>query len=126
MKPKGAPVTFSLADLRRLAGVLARLGSPHDGEKLAAAHLADQFIRDRKVSWSDVLHAEPPLAVVIQPTEPRYWRQCAEELLFEHQGALSAWEETFLQSILERGRGLSARQEAVLLRIASKCGAPTW
>ena len=79
---------MTLADLRRLAGVLARLGSPHEGERLAAAHLADQFIRDRNVSWSDVLHAEPPRAVVLQPMTPRYWRQCAEEILFEHAGAI--------------------------------------
>ena len=119
-------MTLSLADLRRLAGVLARLGSPQAGERLAAAHLAHRFIRDRNVSWSDVLHAEPPRAVVLQPTTPRYWRQCAEEVLFEHAGAISAWEQGFLQSILQKGRALSPKQEAVLLRIADKCGAPTW
>ena len=118
--------SLSPSELRKLASICARFSSPFDGERLAAANLADKFVKDHGVDWTDVLHAEPPMPIVIQPDTPRYWRQCAEEILFEHAGAISAWEQGFLQSILQKGRGLSQKQEAVLLRIAAKCGAPSW
>jgi hypothetical protein len=113
-------------ELRKLAQICAMFGSPYDGERASAALLADKLVRDRGVSWTDVLHAEPPAPVVIQPTAPRYWRQCAEEVLFEHPGALSEWETGFLQDILQRGRALSDKQAIVLRRIAQKTGAPEW
>ena len=114
------------AELRKLAAICGRFGSPFDGERATAAGLADRLVRDHGVSWSDVLHAEPPLPVIIQPQTTRYWRQCAEELLYEHPGAVNDWEVGFLQSILQKGVALSIKQENILRRIATKCGAPQW
>jgi hypothetical protein len=119
-------VTLTVAELRKLAGICARFGSPFDGERANAAALADRLVRDRGATWTDVLHAEPPVPVVIQPQAPRYWRQCAEELLFEHSSAVTEWEQGCLQSILQKGDALSHKQEVILRRIATKCGAPTW
>lgn len=119
-------MTLTPSDLRKLVDVYDRFGSPFDGERSNAAALANRFVRDRGVTWTDVLHAEPPVPVVIQPQTTRYWRQCAEELLFEHPGAVNAWEQEFLQSILQKGYALSIKQEDILRRIAVKCGAPAW
>jgi hypothetical protein len=119
-------VALAPSELRKLAQICAMFGSAFDGERASAALLADRFINDHGVTWIDVLHAEPPVPVVVQPSTPRYWRQCAEEVLFEHPGALSEWETNFLQDILQRGRALSDKQEVVLRRCAQKTGAPEW
>ena len=39
---------------RRLARILARLASPFDGERAAAALLASAFLANHGLSWSDV------------------------------------------------------------------------
>jgi hypothetical protein len=65
----------------KLVKVLPMLGSDKPGEVVAAASAAP---------------------VVIQPSAPRYWRQCAEEVLFEHSGAVTGWEQELLQSILQK------------------------
>jgi hypothetical protein len=113
--------------LKRLAAIMERATrSTFDNERLTALTLAQQLLDDVGLSWSDALHAEPPVPIVIQPATPRYWRQTAEECLFEHTGALTAWEATFLQDILRRGFALSTKQETILRRIAGKTGAPLW
>jgi hypothetical protein len=89
----------------KLVKVLPMLGSVKPGEVVAAASAAP---------------------VIIQPQTPRYWRQCAEEVLFDHPGAVNDWEQEFLQSILQKGYALSVKQEGILRRIAVKCGAPAW
>jgi hypothetical protein len=114
-----------------LAALLARLKSPFDNERLAAATLATQFVEKHNTTWIEVLTPAPPPPVVIQtqaPTQtgPRYWRHCAEEALFDHSQALSEWEAQFLQDVLRRGYTPSAKQEAVLRRIANKTGVPAW
>ncbi len=119
-------MTLAPSDLRKLAAICDRFSSSFDGERAAAAKLADKLIKDRGATWTDVLHAEPPIPIVLQPSAPRYWRQCAEEVLFEHPGAVNAWEQEFLQSILQKGFALSEKQEIILRRIATKCGAPAW
>jgi hypothetical protein len=113
-------------ELKKLVQICAMLGSSYDGERANAAALADRFVKDHGLTWTDVLHAEPPTAVVIQPTTPRYWKDCAEAALFEHPGALSEWETGFLQDILQRGRALSPKQEAKVRVIAQKTGVPEW
>jgi hypothetical protein len=113
-------------ELRKLVQICAMLSSPYDGERANAAALADKLVKAHGLTWADVLHAEPPVPVVIQPTAPRYWRQCAEGVLFEHPGALSEWETGFLQDILQRGRALSDKQQVILRRVAQKTGAPEW
>ena len=50
----------------RLLGILARLGSPFEGERAAAGLLAHQFIKKRGVGWPDLIQpALPP------PEQPR-------------------------------------------------------
>jgi hypothetical protein len=119
-------VTLRPAELRKLVNICRMFSTSHDGERANAASLADKLVRDHGTDWADILHAEPPAPVAIQPQTPRYWRQCAEEILFEHPQAVTEWEQEFLQDILRRGYALSVKQDAVLRRIALKCGAPAW
>jgi hypothetical protein len=110
--------------LRRLAAIMERTASPFEAERLTALSLAKQMLDASGMCWADVLHAEPPAPVVV-PVD-RTWRQCAEQVLYDHTHALSEWEPGFVQDILRRGRALSQKQAAVLRRIAAKCGAPGW
>lgn len=115
------------AEVQRLAAILGRLGSEFAGERDAAALAASKFVHDRALGWEELLQAEPPTAVaVIDPGVTRYWKHAAEECLLEHSGALNDWETEFLQDLLRRGRAPTARQEAVLRRIATKTGVPQW
>jgi hypothetical protein len=118
---------FTAPQLKRLAQIMElATRSSFDPERLTALNLAQQLLDAVGLSWSDALHAEPPVPVIVQPTTQRYWRQCAEEILFEHTGALGSWEANFLQDILRRGRALSSKQEEKLRQIATKTGAPQW
>lgn len=111
-------------ELHRLVALCERLASDQLGERAAAALLATAFLKQRNICWSDVLHAEPAPVVVVQ--SDRCWRNAADDLLSEHQEALTDWEASFLASILSRARGLSEKQTATLVRIADKCGVPKW
>jgi membrane-bound lytic murein transglycosylase B len=115
---------LTLPALKRLAAILERTASPFDAERLTALSLAKQLLDAAGMGWADVLHAEPPVPVVVHAD--RTWRQCAEQCLYDHTQALSEWEQGFVQDVLRRGRALSSKQAAVLRRIAEKCGVPDW
>jgi hypothetical protein len=116
--------SLSVSELKRLAGICGLFASSSDGEALNAARLADEFLRRRNLSWADVLHAEPPALVVVQCD--RNWRKTAEQIVYDHEQALIAWEARFVQDLLRRGYAPTERQAVVLLRIARKCGVPGW
>jgi hypothetical protein len=116
--------SLSVLERKRLAGICGLFASSSDGEALNAARKADEFLRNRNLSWADVLHAEPPAPVVVQ--SDRNWRQVAEQILYDHEQALTAWEARFVQDRLRRGCAPSEAQAVVLLRIADKCGVPGW
>jgi hypothetical protein len=124
-------VKLPAPELQRLVRMLGMTGSDHDGEALNAARAAYRLVRTHGLTWEEVLQAEPPVPVVVQqPTTPRYWKNRAEECLFDHSQAISAWETDFLtdflQDILRRGYALSVKQESVMRRIATKTGVPEW
>jgi hypothetical protein len=116
--------SLSVSERKRLAGICGLFASSSDGEALSAARMADEFLRSRSLSWSDVLHAEPPAPAVVQ--SDRNWRKAAEQILDDHEQALIAWEARFVQDLLRRGYAPTAEQAVVLLRIADKCGVPGW
>ena len=43
------------AELIKLNRILGMLGSEHDGERAAAAQAASKFLRDRNLSWWDLI-----------------------------------------------------------------------
>jgi hypothetical protein len=80
--------------LRKLAGMF---GSHHDGERAAAAKLADDFVRRLGLTWSDVIAV------------PEEWQAMAKfctDLLHE----LNAREQDFIRGIAKLRRPPSDRQ----------------
>jgi hypothetical protein len=65
---------ISTVDRLRLAALLGMLGSSHVGERNNAAHLVEQFRRQRGLNWSDLLGRPPadaPAADEGPPSSPR-------------------------------------------------------
>lgn len=108
--------------LRRLVKVLGMLGSDHDGERAAAALQASRLLRDRGLTWEEVLARpratpNPYGPADLSDTAP-VWRQVAARC----RGAaarLSVWEVAFLDSIAGAAR-LSEAADQVLCLIADK------
>jgi len=105
-------------DRRRLAGVLARLSSDHAGERDAAALLASRIVRDRNVTWLDVLRADLP-ARAPNTANPHHNAAPGTDLAMclRHIGQLSAWEKQFVQSVATMPRR-SPGQSRKLVEIA--------
>ena len=87
-------------DRRRLAGVLARLASNHAGEREAAALLATRLVKDRDVTWLDVLQPDPPGH---RPggSNPGHNAGPGTDLALclRHVEKLTPWERHFVQSV---------------------------
>ena len=110
-------VTLSDPDRDRLAGILGRLASPFDGERAAAGLLATRFLAARGVQWADLLRPRLPA-----PDRREDWWALANSLLTDHADRLTDWEAGFLENLVRRFDRLSAKQRAVLDRLARKCG----
>lgn len=109
-------VALSSDDRRRLAGVLARLSSDHAGERDVAALLASRIVRDRHVTWLDVLRAHPR-----HDAAP----DSDLALCLRHLGQLNGWERQFVQSVaavMRRTPGQS-RKLAEIADVLRKSGA---
>ncbi len=93
-------VALSPDDRRRLAGVLARLSSNHAGERDAAALLASRIVRDRDVTWLDVLRADLP-ARTPDAAGPRHNAAPGSDLALclRHLSQLNGWEQQFVRSL---------------------------
>ena len=100
----------SLLDTRaaeRLARVCGMFGSTHDGERAAAAALADRLVRAHGLTWGQLLK---PKADSIE--------QMIAFALDQGEGTLDAWQEGFLRGI--RGRQfLTEKQLAKLDEIVA-------
>jgi hypothetical protein len=106
----------------RLCKLLGMLGSDHEGERAVAGRLASDLLRANKLTWADVIGAEPsevPCFRVRTWHEPRGHREAAAECLAWPE-ILTDWETDFLKSISSRWR-LSGRQRHCLVRIIDKC-----
>ena len=114
---------LSEAELDRLVKLLGLLSSDQAGERATAGAMAWRFIRERKLTWRDVLAPQP----VAQPQLPRAasaWRRIARECLAvdAQTDALSDWEHRFCQAIAERRWPPTTKQLQVLTRIAAGLG----
>jgi hypothetical protein len=108
---------LSATELKRLAKVLGRLGSDHDGEVLVAARMADQIVRKHLgASWDELLAPRTLIAPPPSNTAAKI------ALLRQHIDELSDWEVGFLAS-LSRFRRLSPKQLAVIDRLVAEIGA---
>jgi len=116
--PGVRPVIIAAAlDRELLARTLGMMGSSFDGEALAAARAADRLVRQAGLSWAEV----------ITPKSPEVPHREAIDIgaVVELSGiygrrALSAWERQFVDSLATWPEPLSAKQRAVLDRVARK------
>jgi hypothetical protein len=106
---------LSLSDRVRLAKLLSLLGSDHAGERDAAALVAHRFIRDRGLTWQNVLEPEaaPDANRNFEP-----WRQTVAACL-RQPGSLRQWEGGFLRSLSGFAR-ISPKQRSVLAQTAER------
>ena len=119
-------MTLAPADRNKLARVLGLLGSPHPGERDAAALAADRLVRGRGLNWADVLggaetsrrHGLPP------PPPPPYYGPVADHLgnlatCGRRPDLLTGWEKAFIAGLAQR-RTVSHRQREILAELAAR------
>jgi hypothetical protein len=104
----------TLLSRERLAAVLALLGSPHDGEALAAARTAERLRARAGATWADLLAPLP----AAKP-ERAAWRATVAQCR-AHPELLTPWETRFLAGLAAYRRGPSERQAVILARIAAR------
>jgi hypothetical protein len=104
------------ADRARLAAILGRLGSEHDGERAAAGLLATRFMRDHGLTWPDLLAAPAPST---PPPPVTDWRRRAAWCA-ERAELLSGWEASFLANMAERATPPTEKQGRVLDRLVQR------
>jgi hypothetical protein len=102
-------------DRERLVNLLGMLGSEHLGERGNAAALADRFVRERGLTWGDVLARQEPEKKL--PHLGTWRTRCAQ--LLERRGSLRPWELRFV-SDLPKFQRLSVKQRYVLDEIVSR------
>jgi len=94
----------------RTAGKLARIcgmfGSDHDGERAAAAAMADKLLRQRGLSWQQIIIPPSPMA-------PLTIEQMISAAL-SRPDLLTVWEEGFIRGI--RGRQYLTQKQIEKLR----------
>ena len=121
---------LSPVELRRLVGVLARLGSDFDGERAAAALLASRMLRDRGLSWDTLLSAGNAGAgrtIPPGPPDPSGNVDPGSDLALcqRHVGRLTAWEHEFVRSVARMRRRTpgQSRKLAEIADVLRKNGA---
>jgi hypothetical protein len=100
----------------RLAKLCGMFGSDHDGERAAAAQMADRLVKQHGLRWSDVISV---------PSTSSSSTTCASEKIafaLRNLGALSMWERGFIYSVKDKQK-LSPKQLAVLDQIFDKAKA---
>jgi hypothetical protein len=96
--------------LGRLVKICGVFGSDHDGERAAAAAMADKIVRDLGLTWADIIQSKQNLL-----PGPELESQLA--LIGSNVHMLNDWERRFVQS-LHRFPRFSPRQLATITRIA--------
>jgi hypothetical protein len=118
-------VPLTPTELERLRNICGRLGSDFDGERSTAALLATRLLKDKGLTWADVVMPTPP-APYRPADRTQHWRETVKALLAQ-PGSLRPWERTeFLPGLLGFDK-LSPKQRAILDQIATRVlgqGAP--
>lgn len=112
-----APARLPPALRNRLVGILGRLGSDHDGERAAAGLLASRMLRERGLSWDEVV-ATPDAA----PTGPLGAADAGRDLDLckRHWNDLGSWMRAFVIGVSNQRRPLTAAQRAKLAEVAAE------
>ena len=109
-------IALSGSDRTRLVAILGMLSSTHDGERASAALLATRMVRERNLTWGDLI-GEPAETPRQHEERATGWRSDLA-LAQRHVSFCSAWEQGFIGSLARR-RTVSAKQQCVLTEIAT-------
>lgn len=110
---------LSPTERTRLIGILGRLGSDHDGERAAAGLLASRMLRDKDLTWKDLLGGAPmPPAPLLEETFGLTPWRLQLNLAARHIHTLRSWEQEFVRNLLTRRRPPTQKQSVVLTEIA--------
>jgi hypothetical protein len=94
----------------RLAKLLGLLGSAHDGERAAAGAKADALVRERGLTWRQVIVPQNGSGTA----DHALWKFVAS-----NRDLLTDWERDFIRCIGGR-KSLSEKQWALLEQLAAK------
>jgi hypothetical protein len=115
---------LDLASAHRLAHICGMFGSDHDGEVVNAARLADRLVRERGLSWSQVIEARA--ATLQPPRKPACaaeWRALAMWLRRNFSQHLNSREGQFVAQ-MTAWRGMpTLKQQTWLTTIAERFAA---
>ncbi len=110
--------------LRRVAAIIPRLGSDHDGEIIAAAKALERTLASANHGFSDLADAILPPPPITPPLKKPAtdWKQAARWCAVYGVGVLTDRELEFVDDLAaSKGfRTLSVRQDAWLASILSK------
>lgn len=113
--PADSAARLAPAEHRRLVGILGRLGSDHDGERAAAGLLATRLLRDRGLSWDQVVPA--PDAPPAGP--PGAADALADlDLCKRRWNDLNSWHRQFIVGVSGQTRPMSPAQRAKVAEAA--------
>jgi hypothetical protein len=121
--PTGKLTPLATAERERLARLLGMVGSAHDGEALNAARLADRFVRERGLTWPDVIAAPaltPPASDPPPPREPADDWRAAAAFCLRHGDTLTQWEAEFCLAVSKYRCAPSSKQLAILRRLLTR------
>ena len=105
--------TLTPHDATRLVKLLGLLGSDQAGERDAAGLAAHRMLRDRGLTWGDVI-MPGPAAARSQGWE-HAWREMVN-ICLSRPGSLRIWEGDFLRSLRAFPR-ISPKQRSILVEI---------
>jgi hypothetical protein len=132
------------ADRTRLANLLGMLGSEHDGEIINAARAATRLVRDRGLTWHQVLAPKSSPQARLPPREPRKsrpapagptladlladWPDTWHEVVTHCRsaapaGVLGRWDADFLRVLAGYKNRPSPKQCDALFNLAQKVAA---
>ncbi len=116
-------MAMAAAARSKLAAVLALLGSPHQGERDAAALAADRLIKKHGLAWTDVLASgETPQQPKCNPKPKQQdtgLHLADLHLCGQRLDLLTVWECEFVANLAIH-RTVSTRQREILAKIAQK------
>ena len=143
-----SPLSLSAREQKRLVKLCGLLSSPNENERSVAAGMASKFLRDRNLSWEDVLmRGQPSVADFINQAKRNrgakpnrtYYQDDFEddqphaeliEIIMDHESyrdeLMNKWECSFIKSLHTNwmDHALSSRQWDRLKCIAVKLN--TW
>ncbi len=124
---------ISTAVAQRIAKIIPRLASKHDGEVVASVRAIERILAQEGHDWhvlaALIENGGKPLQAAFTSTSARSWRHLPDawraHLLSQLMSAadLSDWEQQFLTSIarqFSRGFSLSDKQAEIIDRLAAR------